>query len=145
MNADGFCGGCLCGAVRYRIGGAPRLVSHCHCSMCRRASGAPFFTWLTVRAELVALEGGELTRRASSAHGWRAFCPACGAQIMSGSSAYAAYVEISAASLDQPGGVRPERHVFWPDRLPWIDANDGLPRHVGDARSPLVEPQGGSK
>ncbi len=139
MNADNLCGGCLCGAVRYRIGGAPRLVSHCHCSMCRRASGAPFFTWLTLRSELVAFEGAEPARRQSSAHGWRAFCAACGAQIASGSSAYPAYVEISAASLDEPGRVRPERHVFWPDRLPWVDCDDGLPRHIGDARSPLAD------
>ena len=35
-------GGCLCGAVRYRIGVEPRNADYCHCRMCRRAGGAPW-------------------------------------------------------------------------------------------------------
>lgn len=132
-------GGCLCGKVRYRIDGAVRLVSHCHCSLCRRAGGAPFVTWLTLRQEYFTLTQGSLERRASSDHGWRAFCAACGTQIASGSSRYAKYVEVTAGSLDDPAAVRPERHVYWPDRLPWVSADDGLPRHVEGANSPLVK------
>lgn len=135
-------GGCLCGKVRYRIDGAPRLVSHCHCSICRRAGGAAFVTWLTVRQEYFALIAGELVRRPSSDHGWRSFCRTCGSQVTSGSSRYAKYVEVTAGSLDEPGAVVPERHVYWPDRLPWLDAQDGLPRHVEGANSPLA-PDGG--
>lgn len=135
-------GGCLCGAIRYRIDAEPRLVSHCHCSLCRRAGGAAFVTWLTVRQEAFALTQGALQRRASSDHGWRAFCATCGSQVASGSSRYARYVEVTAGTLDEPGKVRPERHVYWPDRLPWIAAEDGLPRHVEGANSSLVPEQG---
>jgi len=132
----------LCGKVRYRIGGALRLVSHCHCSLCRRASGAPFVTWLTLRQEYFSLEQGTLDRFDSTDHGWRAHCAACGSQITSGSSRYAKYVEVTAASLDDAARVRPERHVYWPDRLPWLDLDDGLPRHVEGANSPLVDGSG---
>jgi len=135
-------GGCLCGAIRYQVDGEPRLVSHCHCSKCRRAGGAAFVTWLTVRKDAFALTQGELSRRASSDHGWRAFCPACGSQVTSGSSRYARYVEVTAGSLDEPGAVTPGRHVYWPDRLPWISADDGLPRHVEGANSALVPEEG---
>ena len=34
-------GGCLCGAVRYRISGTPVSSSVCRCRSCRPASGAP--------------------------------------------------------------------------------------------------------
>ena len=132
-------GGCLCGAIAYRIVGPPRLVSHCHCSLCRRASGAPFVTWLTVREERFAILRGELTRFRSSDHGWRGFCAACGTQIASGSSHYPRYVEVTAGSLAEPARVRPERHVFWPDHLGWVTAEDGLPRHAADARSPRID------
>lgn len=36
---DVLCGGCYCGALRYRIAAAPIGVGHCHCSICRRATG----------------------------------------------------------------------------------------------------------
>ena len=34
-------GGCLCGAVRYRISAAPSHTDYCHCRMCQRSTGAP--------------------------------------------------------------------------------------------------------
>ena len=34
-------GGCLCGAVRYRISGTPVSSSVCRCRSCRLAIGAP--------------------------------------------------------------------------------------------------------
>ena len=141
-GAEDLSGGCLCGAVRYRIAGEPRLVSHCHCSLCRRASGAAFVTWLTVLAERFTIMEGDLRRYRSSDHGWRAFCPRCGTPIASGSSRYPRYVEVTAGSLAAPERIAPERHVFWPDHLGWVRADDGLPRHREDARSPLVEVPG---
>ena len=141
-GTEDLSGGCLCGAVRYRIAGEPRLVSHCHCSLCRRASGAAFVTWLTVLAERFAIIEGDLRRYRSSDHGWRGFCPRCGTPIASGSSRYSRYVEVTAGSLDAPERIAPERHVFWPDHLRWLAIDDGLPRHGEDARSPVVEDPG---
>ena len=138
MTAAAFTGGCLCGQVRYAIAGPPRLISHCHCSLCRRSTGAPFVTWLTVRNEAFTLEKGELRTFRSSDHGWRASCATCGTPLTSGSSHYAKYVEVTAGSLDDPSSAAPERHVYWPDRLPWVKAEDGLPRHVEGANSALV-------
>ena len=43
-------GGCLCGAVRYRISGSPLSSVNCHCESCRRASGAPAVAWISRRA-----------------------------------------------------------------------------------------------
>lgn len=40
-------GGCLCGAVRYRVGGAPISSGICHCRSCRRTSGSPTLPYVT--------------------------------------------------------------------------------------------------
>jgi hypothetical protein len=40
-KAEKVTGGCLCGAVRYEAIGDPFSVIHCHCSSCRRHTGAP--------------------------------------------------------------------------------------------------------
>ena len=45
MPAARFEGGCLCGATRYVVQGDPVVVALCHCSMCRRAAGAPVVAW----------------------------------------------------------------------------------------------------
>ena len=44
-------GGCLCGAVRYRISGP--IDSVCHCVMCRRSSGATFAAAQFLAAKLL--------------------------------------------------------------------------------------------
>jgi len=35
-------GGCYCGAVRYEAAGTPFNETSCHCTICRRTTGAPF-------------------------------------------------------------------------------------------------------
>ena len=55
-------GGCQCGAVRYAIHEAPYQVGVCHCRMCQKAVGAPFFA--TLHGEEGELRGDP--RRAGS-------------------------------------------------------------------------------
>ncbi|CAL1132674.1 unnamed protein product, partial [Cladocopium goreaui] len=54
---------CFCGAVISRATGDPAAVSICHCSICRRLSGAPFVAsavFLPQRVQfLSSLDGGE--------------------------------------------------------------------------------------
>ena len=35
-------GGCLCGAVRYRVHGKPALTAVCHCTFCQRRLASAF-------------------------------------------------------------------------------------------------------
>ena len=74
-------GGCLCGAVRYRIGAEPDHAGYCHCRMCQRAAGAPVVAWLTVARAAFAWTRGEPAVYRSSAKAERLFCGACGTQL----------------------------------------------------------------
>jgi hypothetical protein len=38
-------GGCLCGAVTDEVTAPFQLLGNCHCSMCRKSSGAAHVTW----------------------------------------------------------------------------------------------------
>ena len=69
-------GGCLCGAVRYSVRGAPLHVRRCHCADCRKESGSAF----TVYA-IWPLEAFELTGELTTYDG-RAFCPRCGSRVL---------------------------------------------------------------
>jgi len=60
-------GGCYCRAIRYEANGKPFHETNCHCDICRRASGAPFVTWFSVKATSFRIVKGEPTRFASTA------------------------------------------------------------------------------
>ena len=53
-DANTLEGGCQCGAVRYRITGAPVMAALCHCTMCRRANAAPAVAWAMVEEDRIA-------------------------------------------------------------------------------------------
>jgi len=72
-------GQCLCGAVKFTAEGVPHDVAACHCNMCRRWAGGPFFA---VEAEAVRFYGKEdLGRYRSSNWAERGFCKACGSNL----------------------------------------------------------------
>jgi Glutathione-dependent formaldehyde-activating enzyme len=50
-------GGCMCGAVRYRILAAPIATGLCHCNRCRPQSGSAFSTIIIIRRSTFQLEG----------------------------------------------------------------------------------------
>ncbi|HEX7671925.1 MAG TPA: GFA family protein, partial [Polyangiaceae bacterium] len=74
-------GGCFCGSVRYRATGRPRSPSICHCTMCRRTSGAPMVGWATFRTDDLEWVSGNPKHFASSAKAERSFCGDCGTAL----------------------------------------------------------------
>jgi hypothetical protein len=109
--------------VRFSIRLPALWVAHCHCSMCRRAHGAAFVTWVGCAEDGFALESGadELRRYPSSAEATRASCGRCGAPLLFQSSRWPGQVHVTLASLDDPSGLEPQAHAYWNSRAPWAD------------------------
>ncbi len=124
-------GGCLCGAVRYRVTGAPMWVAHCHCESCRKASGAPVVTFAGYTDETFQYIEGAPARMHSSPGVTRSFCPTCGTPLTYQAERCAGEVHVTVASLDHPEAFPPDRHVWVSERLPWFNLADDLPRHAG--------------
>jgi hypothetical protein len=74
-------GGCFCSRIRYEVTGIPFHETNCHCSMCRRTTGAPFVAWFSVRPSDFRLACGNPSRFRSSAKATRSFCGHCGTQL----------------------------------------------------------------
>ena len=123
-------GGCLCGAVRYRIQGAPNWVAHCHCNSCRRACGSVVMTWAGYPAENYEIFQGTPKRHESSKHAWRRFCGDCGTPLTYESERYAGEVHITVGSLDHPEDMPPQSHVFTEEQISWFHIADDLPRYA---------------
>ena len=124
-------GGCLCGAVRYRLEGPPLHADYCHCRICQRAAGAPVVAWGTWPADRFAWTRGEPKSFASSAKGERSFCPACGTPLAFVDPGERTRVDVTLASLDDPAAFPPEEHIWAASRVRWLVLGDELPRHAG--------------
>ena len=122
-------GGCLCGAVRYRATAAPLRAVSCHCGQCRRASGAAFLTFVHFPRDAFTWTRGAPMLWQSSAHAGRGFCSACGATLMMHEDVLDDRVQVTLGSLDRPGDVRPDDHVWTESQLPWLTIDDDLPRY----------------
>ena len=95
-------GGCLCGRTRYAITKPPRHVSHCHCSMCRRANGAVAVTWVSLDADGFTFTSGQPTVYQSSCDAKRTFCASCGSQLTFWSKCKPDEIDVSLGTLDEP-------------------------------------------
>jgi len=132
-------GGCLCGAVRYRLTAAPVATLYCHCRMCQRAHGAPAIAWLAVPFAAFKLTEGTPTAYRSSDHAFRHFCGRCGAPLLCHEADNPKYMDVSIASLDTPEAVPPSSHIWTDSKIPWFDTADHLPRYPTAERPKSAE------
>lgn len=124
-------GGCLCGAVRFRItaGDVPES-GYCHCRTCQKQSGAPVVAWFAVPPSRLRYLKGEPAKFRASARATREFCGACGAYLIFREDNASATVSINTATLDDPALVPPEFHIYCESRIGWFETADSLPRHA---------------
>ncbi len=124
-------GGCLCGAIRYEITAEPIGVNHCHCSICRRAAGAPFITWVTIAGDAFTFTSGTPAYFQSTPDVQRGFCRDCGTTLTYANITHPEEADITAATLDDPELVTPEDHIWTGSMVSWLKFDDGLPRLEG--------------
>ncbi|HYE36461.1 GFA family protein [Methylocaldum sp.] len=124
-------GGCLCGAIEYEIDGQLHFARNCHCSMCRRATGAAFATWAYVEKKDFRLTKGQalLVHYPSSPGIVRTFCQVCGSTLQ-----YIAEQDfpdafgLALGTVDGHPGCRPMRHVMVGSKAAWFEITDDLPQ-----------------
>ena len=124
-------GSCLCGGVRYAIDGSLGTVVNCHCSMCRKATGAAFRTRASVPAKAFCwLSGQELVSRYESSAGeQRTFCRVCGSTLPTFFRDRPNEIGVPLGTLDDDPKVRPSAHVFVGSKAPWWEITDSLPQY----------------
>ncbi len=125
-------GGCTCRAVRFRLASRPLFVHCCHCTWCQRESGASFALNAMIESERVELLSGapELvdTPSASGAGQRIARCPRCRVAVWShyaGAGDAIRFVRVG--TLDEPGRLPPDIHIFTASKQPWVVLPPGTP------------------
>lgn len=117
-------GGCFCGALRYEIQPGDSSVVNCHCTMCRRTSGAPYVTWILLTDEQFELKQGTPAELESSEHGTRWFCGRCGTPIVFRTTKRPGKIDVTVASLDEPNCCPPGEDVYTETKLGWVHGID---------------------
>lgn len=134
-------GRCLCGGVRYEVTAPFLRANFCHCSRCRKHSGAAASPQGRVTREAFRLlAGAELIRVFQPEQGMvKAFCSACGSSLFGGSWPDGPEVSIRLGTLDDDPGIRPQFHNFVADAPTWLPVpDDGLERYA--AAKPITKP-----
>jgi hypothetical protein len=105
------------------------LIVLCHCSICRKANGAPFECGAPLpAAEFTLCTGEDLIQIYESSPGvQRAFCRVCGSRAPSKSRDGNLYF-VPAGLLNDDPGVKPALHMFVGSKAPWWDITDDLPQ-----------------
>lgn len=121
-------GQCFCGAIGYELTGPLWHATVCHCTSCRKASGAPSVAWVTGQRSSFRVIRGTPRSFRSSDHGTRSFCAACGTPLTFCSSSLPDEIDVTIASLDEPERVAPEDHTWVSSKLAWVELSDALPQ-----------------
>lgn len=122
-------GGCLCGAVRFRVTAPPVDGVYCHCRMCQRSSGAPAQATAEIPIDGFVIIRGEPKAYRSSDWGVRHFCADCGSQLTFRLAVDPTHVSLNVPTLDRPETLPPRRHIWCSSQLPWFRVSDDLPRY----------------
>jgi len=127
-------GGCLCGALRYRVTAMPFDADHCHCRICQKSTGAVVGSWMDFLFEQVIWLCGKPTEYASSDTTRRGFCSTCGSSVSFRDIGYPKYYSLSIASLDDPNLVPVKYHIHTASQLEWLCIKDDTPKYSGTRR-----------
>lgn len=120
-------GQCHCGAVRYEMPAETIHKALCHCSDCRRHSGAPMVAWGLVGKDQLTING-ETKEYASSEHGRRHFCAQCGTALFyTNEVIFPGQIDVQTATLDNPDAIAPDAQIQMAERIGWMERLDQLP------------------
>ena len=119
-----YLGSCLCGAIRYAVLADIKAVSHCHCSMCRKAHGAAFASYGAVPLEHFSITSGaaRLCSYQSSPDVTRRFCALCGSTLtwQQTSGGLSDWICLALGTLDTAFRPARQRHVHADSAVPWL-------------------------
>ena len=126
-------GSCLCGAVGLTANLPSKWCAHCHCSMCRKAHGAGYVTWVGFEQDQVSITKGadQLAWHHSSPGAQRGFCRQCGSSMFFRSERWAGELHIALGCIDDEMDRKPQANVFFDRHVDWMPIDETLKQVEG--------------
>ncbi|MEO8115699.1 MAG: GFA family protein [Phenylobacterium sp.] len=128
---NGFEGRCACEAVRYRLTSRPMFVNCCHCRDCQRQGGGAFAINALIETDRIEIRTGKVKPFPMPTDSGRPHdihrCTACGTALWSDYGGRPALRFVRVATLDDPGALPPDAHIFTRSKLPWVELGEAIP------------------
>ena len=110
-------GGCKCGALRFRVAGEPMRVIACHCTTCKRRTGAAYGVGVYVGDEQVTFNAGERAThefRSDESGRWlrNEFCTRCGTTVSWTLELRPGLRGMAAGCFDDPDWFDVDAHIW---------------------------------
>jgi hypothetical protein len=122
-------GKCLCGLVQYEVEDEFRYSLNCHCSNCRRSTGAAFKPFAGIESKKLSITSGAdrlLKYGTDAAHD--AHCGQCGSLLYS-LVRDGEFVHVTLGTLVDDPTIRPTAHIFVGSKAAWHTITDELPQY----------------
>lgn len=129
-------GRCYCGATSLTAKSPAQTVTYCHCTDCRRITGAPV-------AAFAAFDAGDVTITpdpgpvSANPGVERWFCRTCGSPMAARFDYLPGQVYVPIGVLDQAADLAPQQHSHAEACLPWLHIDDDLDRNMASGRKVL--------
>jgi hypothetical protein len=123
-------GGCLCGAVRYRVPWPPAATVTCSCRNCQKQAGSALSVVLVFPRDAVEVRGPLKTyvdRGTSGQDIFRRFCPECGSPVLTDTprAAWQEILFVKGGTLDDVSDLKPDTHYWTESAQPWMTLPEG--------------------
>ena len=128
-------GGCMCGAVRYRISAPPIATGLCHCDRCRPQSGSAFSTIIIIKRTTFKLEGETTVFEDVGTSGLRVGrrgCARCGSPLTTEPNVTPDMMFVKAGGIDNNEWFKPAMELFVTRRRSWVAPVPGIPQFDGN-------------
>jgi hypothetical protein len=119
-----YLGGCLCGAIRYRITAEPITVYACHCTDCQRRTGSALALSMLLPLAAIEVTAGEPAAYSASLPDGRVkrgrMCAGCCCRLWGEPPKRPGIAVLQAGTLDNTSWVRPAAHVCARSAQSWF-------------------------
>jgi hypothetical protein len=118
-------GGCICGAVRYRLLEDPLDLHVCHCTNCQTISGTAFVMCMPIHVRSIEmLKSDPVVVSFVSPDGLskrNRRCAECGTCIFGEIAAMPEVLALQAGTLDDTSWLEPIAHIWTRSAQPWVE------------------------
>lgn len=126
---------CYCGASRLEFAREPATVAYCHCSDCRRWTGAPVAAFAAFDRADVIDQLPDAFVPSPGVERWT--CPVCHAPLGAAFDYLPDQIYVPIGIMDQADHLPAMSHSHADEALPWLHIEDSLPRAAASNRDRL--------